>query len=71
MLLTFVFFIQVSVSLRGNHQKLGEQCDASVQTDELDSVPQPLEFYERFVKEKKPVVFRGAAKRSRYTYAIH
>ena len=49
----------------GNHRKLGEQRNATVETDEVYTVPQPLEFYEKFVKENKPVVFRGVAKNSR------
>lgn len=51
--------------LRGHHGKLGQQCEPSVKTTELEEVPQPELFYEEFVKKNRPVVFRGAAKRSR------
>ena len=44
--------------------KLGEQCSASVETDAIYKVPQPSEFYEMFVKQDKPVVFRDAMKDS-------
>ena len=30
--------------------------------DVLDSVPSPLEFFDKYVKEGKPVLFRGASK---------
>ena len=30
--------------------------------DVLDSVPSPLEFFDKYVKEGKPVLFRGAGK---------
>ena len=51
--------------LRGHHAKLGQQCEPSVKTSELKEVPQPELFYDEFVKKDRPVVFRGAAKRSR------
>ena len=64
-LLIFLLGIKESITLRGNHRRLGEQCDASVKTDVLYSVPQPLQFYEEFVKENKPVVFKDAIRGSR------
>ena len=51
--------------LRGHHRKLGQQCEPSVKTTELKEVPQPELFFEEFVKKNRPVVFRGAAIRSR------
>ena len=64
-LLAAVFSLKPPDHLKGNHKKLGEQCKFSVKTEELQTVPQPLEFYEKFVRDEVPVVFRGAGKRSR------
>ncbi|XP_002734508.1 tRNA wybutosine-synthesizing protein 5-like [Saccoglossus kowalevskii] len=50
---------------RGHLQPFGSHADPSVITDELDTVPNSLKFYENYVKPQKPVVFRGAAKQSR------
>eukprot|EP00795_Rhopilema_esculentum_P013699 gene13699-4609_t len=54
-------------TLKGNHRRLGEQREPSVHIDEIDadSVPQPEDFYNRYVKENRPLVFRGAARKSR------
>ena len=65
-LLFILIFCTLTLSISsGSHGKLGEQSDPSVETDALDAVPQPLVFYEEFVKENKPVVFRSAVKNSR------
>ena len=64
-ILMVVFGSTVENSLHGHHEKLGQQCEPSVKTTELKEVPQPELFYEEFVKQNRPVVLRGAAKRSR------
>eukprot|EP00112_Aurelia_sp_Birch-Aquarium-sp1_P011282 Seg2372.2 transcript_id=Seg2372.2/GoldUCD/mRNA.D3Y31 product="JmjC domain-containing protein 5" protein_id=Seg2372.2/GoldUCD/D3Y31 len=64
-ILMVVFGSSLEESLRGHHGKLGQQCEPSVKTAELEEVPQPELFYEEFIKKNRPVVFRGAAKRSR------
>ena len=62
-----LYAISSTSTLKGNHRRLGEQREPSVHIDEFDadSVPQPEDFYNRFVKENRPLVFRGAAKKSR------
>ena len=54
------------VHLVGHLQPLGHQRQPEVVTEELHDVPYPGEFWERYVHPNKPVLFRGAAKRSRY-----
>ena len=49
----------------GHLKPFGEQHSPEVETDVLDSVPQPKEFWENYVRPGKPVLFRGAAKHSR------
>jgi len=69
LLFTLIFCTQTLSISSGSHGRLGEQSDPSVETDALNAVPQPLVFYEEFVKENKPVVFRSAVKNSRaYKY---
>eukprot|EP00794_Sanderia_malayensis_P017487 gene17487-19236_t len=46
-------------------KRLGEHKEPSIITEQLDYVPQPIEFYEEYVSKKRPVVFRGAAMNSR------
>ena len=60
-----IFSTQTLTTLGSSDRRLGEQCSPSVETDALDAVPQPLVFYEQFVKKNKPVVFRSAVKNSR------
>jgi len=69
LLFILIFCTQTLSISSGSHGRLGEQSDPSVETDALNAVPQPLVFYEEFVKENKPVVFRSAVKNSRaYKY---
>ncbi|XP_070570097.1 bifunctional peptidase and (3S)-lysyl hydroxylase Jmjd7-like [Ptychodera flava] len=49
---------------RGHLKPFGFQRDPTETTEELDYVPHPVVFYEKYVKPHKPVVFRGAAKMS-------
>ncbi|XP_031551013.1 uncharacterized protein LOC116288376 [Actinia tenebrosa] len=52
-------------SMVGHLQPFGSHWPPDVATQELDTVPHPREFWENFVKPRKAVVFRGAAKNSR------
>ncbi|XP_070571172.1 uncharacterized protein [Ptychodera flava] len=49
---------------RGHMKPFGFQSDPTETTEELDYVPHPTEFYEKYVKLRKPVMFRGAATKS-------
>ncbi|XP_076823464.1 uncharacterized protein LOC143469603 [Clavelina lepadiformis] len=49
----------------GHLLPFGSHREPSVKVLEINSVPQPIEFFENYVEPRRPVVFRGAAKRSR------
>jgi len=51
--------------LAGHLKQFGQHRLPDVGTDELEVVPHPSEFWKKYVSEKRPVVFRGAAKHSR------
>lgn len=65
----YLIFNEPSVCLReppvGHLKPFGGHRDPDVITDELDIVPHPTEFWEKYASKKRPVVFRGAAKHSR------
>lgn len=52
-------------SIVGHLQPFGSHRPPDITTKELHTVPHPREFWENFVKPRKPVVFRGAAAESR------
>lgn len=51
--------------LVGHLKPFGQHRDPDVVTEELQTVPHPLEFWKTYVSQNRPVVFRGAAKHSR------
>ena len=53
-------------ALVGHLKPFGHHRDPDVVTEERETVPDPSEFWESYVLQNKPVVFRGAAKHSRY-----
>lgn len=57
-------FVHLS-DMNGHMKPFGQQHAPEVETDVLDTVPQPQEFWENYVRPGKPVLFRGAAKHSR------
>ncbi|XP_072036429.1 uncharacterized protein [Amphiura filiformis] len=48
----------------GHLKPLGSHRPPDVEIDELNEVPSPREFYEKYVKHGRAVIFRGAAKES-------
>ncbi len=48
----------------GHLQPLGSHRPPDVIIDELNEVPSPRDFWEKYVKHEKAVIFRGAAKES-------
>ena len=50
------------VNLPGHMKKLGLQRKSEGHVEILHELPTPLEFYDKYVREGKPVVFKGAAK---------
>ncbi|XP_035684646.1 uncharacterized protein LOC118421454 [Branchiostoma floridae] len=52
-------------SPRGHLEIFGSHAEATETIDEMFTVPQPQEFFDKFVKPNKPVLLRGAAKPSR------
>ncbi|EDO48553.1 predicted protein [Nematostella vectensis] len=54
-----------SSHLTGHMGKFGTQRPPELDTPELYDVPHPREFWEEYVKPRRPVLFRGAAKHSR------
>lgn len=52
-------------TLVGHLKPFGQHREPDVVTQELDTVPHPLVFWETYVSQNRPVVFRGAAKHSR------
>lgn len=49
----------------GHMKPFGWHRDPDIVTDELQTVPHPTQFWEKYVSRNRPVVFRGAAKHSR------
>ena len=60
-----VGFVHSSSDINGHMKPFGKQHAPEVETEVLDTVPQPQEFWENYVRPGKPVLFRGAAKHSR------
>ncbi|XP_066295392.1 uncharacterized protein [Branchiostoma lanceolatum] len=52
-------------SPKGHLEIFGSHAEATETIDEMFTVPQPQEFFDKFVKPNKPVLLRGAAKPSR------
>ncbi|XP_019615833.1 PREDICTED: uncharacterized protein LOC109463450 [Branchiostoma belcheri] len=50
---------------KGHLEIFGSHADATETIDEMFTVPQPQEFFDKFVKPNKPVLLRGAARPSR------
>lgn len=55
-------------SMTGHLQPFGSHRPPEIETAELDFVPDPRTFWKDYVKPRKTVVFRGAAKKSRCAY---
>lgn len=53
-------------ALVGHLKPFGRHREPDVVTEERETVPHPSEFWASYVSQNKPVVFRGAAKHSRY-----
>ena len=53
-------------ALVGHLKPFGQHRDPDIVTEERETVPHPSEFWKSYVSRNKPVVFRGAAKHSRY-----
>lgn len=53
-------------ALVGHLKPFGQHREPDVVTEERETVPHPSKFWESYVSQNKPVVFRGAAKHSRY-----
>ena len=68
-LLIYLISVSPSVCLNesplGHLKPFGQHRDPDVVTDELEIVPHPTVFWEKYVSKKRPVVLRGAAKHSR------
>ena len=47
---------------RGHMLPLGSHRPSEGHIDELHSFPHPADFYQKYVKGSKPVIFKGAAK---------
>ena len=55
---------------KGHMKRLGEQRPPEIITEQIVEDLHPIEFWERFVKQEKPVLFPGAAKNSEYVCQI-
>lgn len=62
----YLIFNSPSVCLDGHQKPFGAHREPDVVTEELQTVPHPIEFWEKYVSKNRPVVLRGAAKHSRY-----
>ena len=51
---------------RGHLKPFGNHREPEIVTDELLFVPDPTQFWEQYVSKNRPVVFREAAKHSRW-----
>ena len=64
----YLIFKSPSVCLDGHQKPFGAHREPDVVTEELQTVPHPIEFWEKYVSKNRPVVLRGAAKHSRYNF---
>ncbi|XP_070561489.1 2-oxoglutarate and iron-dependent oxygenase JMJD4-like [Ptychodera flava] len=48
----------------GHLLPLGSHQPPEGDIEEIDTIPSPMEFYDRYIKPSKPVIFKGAAKMS-------
>ena len=62
----YLIFKRPSVCLDGHQKPFGAHREPDVGTEELQTVPHPIQFWEKYVSKNRPVVLRGAAKYSRY-----
>ena len=64
----YLIFKSPSVCFDGHQKPFGAHRQPDVVTEELQTVPHPIAFWEEYVSKNRPVVLRGAAKHSRYNY---
>ena len=50
------------MDLQGHMERLGMQRKSEGHIEVLNGLPNPIEFFEKYIKPGKPVVFKGAAK---------
>ena len=69
-----LIFLDIAVCLDdavvGHLKPFGQHREPDVVTEQRETVPYPSGFWESYVSQNKPVVFRGAAKHSRYSKKI-
>lgn len=69
-----LIFLDIAVCLDdavvGHLKPFGQHREPDVVTEQRETVPHPSGFWESYVSQNKPVVFRGAAKHSRYSKKI-
>lgn len=63
---SLLFMCVRTTDMTGHLMPFGSHRQPDIETAEVDVVPGPRDFWENYVKPRKTVVFRGAAKKSRY-----